>query len=118
MDISVNYEDVKAKETFKVSIDLTSFESGEAISDADVTITFNGKTETGGSASFNAPKKEGEYELEVDVDKDGYHDITAKYIVPVEDFEDEDSPWPILGFMVVIVAIIAIIFVGKRKKTK
>ena len=75
-----------------------------------------GKTETGYSASFNVPKKEGDYELEVNVDKDGYHEITAKYIVPVEEIEEEDSTWPILVIIIIIVAIIAMILVGKRKK--
>ncbi|UCG68817.1 MAG: hypothetical protein JSV09_13625 [Thermoplasmata archaeon] len=118
IDLHVSYEEVKRGKPLEVNVDLNPLKSVKSITDADIIIKFNGKTSTSYSASFDVPKESGDYELVVNVDKDGYHEITAKYIVPVESFEEEDNTWPILGFMVIIVAIIAIILVRKRKKTK
>jgi len=116
MDVHVNFAEVKAGEKLDVNVEVTDLGTAQSISDAVVTITFNGKSSTGYTASFDVPDKEGDYEIEVSVDKDGYHDLTAKYISNAEKAGIEDNTFIIVGIIIVIIIAVAMVLIAKSRK--
>ncbi|UCF09066.1 MAG: hypothetical protein JSW28_05115, partial [Thermoplasmata archaeon] len=118
MDVYVSYGEVKAGGKLDVNVEVRDLSSGQAIDDPQITITFNGETKPGPDASFDVPEKEGDYEIQVNAQKSGYHETTAKYVVPRGGPEDGNDP-PIRVILVVIgVAVMAVAVVAVKRKNK
>jgi hypothetical protein len=116
MDLHVSYPEVKAGEKLEINVEVTDLGTTQSIPDAVVTITFNGKSSTGYTASFDVPDEEGEYGIEISVDKDDYQELTAKYNTFVEKGEEEDNTLIILGVIILIIVVIAMVIIAKSKK--
>jgi len=120
MDIDVSYGEVKAGKKIDVDVGVSSLTTGQDLEGAQIFITFDGGVKSGSSNSFSVPEGEGEYVLEVGVQKAGYNDITARYIIQVKSTEGEVDTTLLLAVLliIIIIAAIAVILLRLRGKSK
>jgi hypothetical protein len=117
-DIDIDYGEVKAGDKLNVNVGLSFLGSDVSITDADVTIFFEGVSKEGYSASFDVPKEDGNYVLTVSVIKAGYQDITAKYLIHVEKEQAEDNSMIMVSGVIIIIIIVVVVLVAVKAKKK
>jgi hypothetical protein len=122
MDIIVSYTYPEAGKLLKISVNLTSFESGEDLTGSLISIKFDGESASSQSTTFTVPNKEGDYIINVSASKEGYHDVNSKYTIHVVgvDADEEDEKMTIILILIIAVMIFIIIIaiVATRIKRK
>ncbi len=113
-DPLVNYKgEVKAGESFQMTISISDFHSESTIDDAQIISTFQGKDQTGYEATFSAPDTKGAYQITVSINKDGYEQVTTKYWVYVP---ESRSNLLIPIAVIAIVVVVAAIVIGQNRR--
>jgi hypothetical protein len=119
MDIHVDYGQIKSGKKLDVNVDVNSLSTSRSVESPQIFIKFNDDVESGSRGSFSLPEKEGDYTLEVEVQKAGYNDITARYVVQVKGTEvDDDTTLLLVILLIVTIVAVVAVFLKLRKKSK
>lgn len=118
MDIVVDYGEVKAGKKLDVNVAVSSLSTGQNVESPQIFIKFNGDVESGSNGSFSVPEKEGDYTLEIEVQKAGYNDITASYVIQVKGTETEGDTTLILVILLIVIIVVAVVVILSKIKRK
>jgi hypothetical protein len=116
-DVSVEYDDAQSTD-LDVSVRVTDLYSNTEINDAQVRITFNGKSDNRYTAQFKVPDEQGTYVLEVAIGKEGYEGLKVKYRIHETGDNGDNTPLMLLAGSAVIVIAVVLIYRKKRAGPK
>ncbi|MEE9150215.1 MAG: C25 family cysteine peptidase, partial [Thermoplasmata archaeon] len=114
-DVKATYDGtIDAGTSFYVSASITDLYSGLTINDAVVTITFWHNSRSGYTTTFTAPNEKGVYYIVITISKEGYHDISAKYVVYVPNSKEDFIPLILSGAGITTLIVFVAIYLRKR----
>jgi hypothetical protein len=115
-DIDSNYNGIlDSASSFDIRITASDLASRESINDAEISIKFQGKSQSGSNGMFETPNKKGTYIVTVTLEKEGYSDTTSKFRIYVQNDAPDIMTFILLGSATIGILAVAIV-IKKRKK--
>lgn len=129
MDLEITITQVKPGEKFTVSVTSIDLSTNNILNGSITKISFEGTVKQGKTATFQAPKTDGEYLVTIQITNPSYRSLNAKTWIQVGDGTTKESSDSVkkldIIFILVFIAILIIIVIfvisiairKERKKT-